>query len=101
MLAVRFEIPQTLSSLGGTALVEELLAIQAGLQLLNSLHLRGTVYSDCLGAVKKISRRWSTGRSFLDAGAALVTSSRAVLSEHIHLKWIKGHPERSDLPPTA
>ena len=67
---MRFEIPLTLFSLGGTPQVAELLAIQAGLQLLHSLHLRGTVYSDCLGAVKKISRRWSTGRSFLDAGAS-------------------------------
>ena len=99
--AVRFDIPPTLPALGGTAQVAELLAINAGLQLLHSLNLSGTVYSDCLGAVKKITRRWSTGRSFLDAGAALVTSCRTFLSERIHLKWLKGHPERSDIPPTA
>ena len=64
ILALHFEIPSTPPSLGGTAQVAELLAIQAGLHLLHSRHLRGTVYSDCLGAVKKISRRWSTGRSF-------------------------------------
>ena len=86
--AVRFEIPPTLPALGGTAQVAELLAIHAGLQLLHSLQLRGTVYSDCLGAV-------------LDAGAALVTSCRAYLSDRISLKWLKGHPERSDTPPVA
>ena len=101
ILALHFEIPPTPPSLGGTAQVAELLAIQAGLHLLHSRHLRGTVFSDCLGAVKKISRRWSTGRSFLEAGAALVMSSRAALSEHIQLKWIKGHPERSDVLPAA
>ena len=65
-------------------------------QLLHSLNLSGIVYSDCLGAVKKITRRWSSGRSFLDAGAALVTSCRSYLSNRIHLKWLKGHSERSD-----
>ena len=99
--AVRFEIPPTLQVHGGTAQVAELLAIHAGLQLLHSLNLSGVVYSDCLGAVKKITRRWSTGRSFLDAGAALVTSCRTYLSDRIHLKWLKGHPERADTPPAA
>ena len=98
---VRFEIPPTLPALGGTAQVAELLAIHAGLQLLHSLNLRGIVYSNCFGAVKKINRRWSTGRSFLDAGAALVTSCRTYLSDRITLKWLKGHPERSDSPPTS
>ena len=42
--AVRFEIPQTLQVLGGTAQVAELLAIHAGLQLLHSLQLSGIVY---------------------------------------------------------
>ena len=41
LLAIRFDIPPTLRSLGGTA--RELLAIQAGLHLLHALHLRGTV----------------------------------------------------------
>ena len=83
--AVRFEIPQTLQVLGGTAQVAELLAIHAGLQLLHSLNLSRLVYSDCLGAVKKITRLWSTGRSFLDAGAALVTSCLTYLSDRIHI----------------
>ena len=101
ILAVRFDIPATLPSFGGTAQVAELIAIQAGLRLLHVLNLRGTVYSDCLGAVKKVTRRWSTGPSFLDAGAALVTSNRSYLSDRIHLQWTKGHPERSDTPPAA
>ena len=101
ILAVCFEIPPTLQACGGTAQVAELLAINAGLQLLHSLHLSGTVYSDCLSAVNKITRRWSSGRSFLEAGAALVSSSRTFLSDQIQLKWIKGHPEQSDTPPAA
>ena len=32
------------------------------------LKFRGTVYSDSLGAVKKITRRWSSGDSFLERG---------------------------------
>ena len=86
ILAVRFDIPPTLQALGGTAQVAELLAIQTGLLILYTLHLRGTVHSDCLGAVKKITRRWSSGRSYLEAGAALVMSSRSCLSDQIHLK---------------
>ena len=101
ILAVRFDIPPTLPSLGGSAQVAELIAIQAGLRLLYELKLRGTVYSDCLGAVKKITRRWSPGHSFLEAGAALIASSRAYLSDSIHLQWTKGHPERTDTPPAA
>ena len=87
-----------LQHLGGTAHVAELLAIQAGLQLLHTLGLSGTVYSDCLSAVKKITRRWTPGQSFQAAGASLVFSCRAYLSPKISLKWTKGHPERLELP---
>ena len=51
--AVGFEIPPTLHPLCGSAQVAELLAIHAGLHLLHTLQLRGTVYSDCLGATKR------------------------------------------------
>ena len=98
IIALRFEIPPTLQALGGTAHVAELLAIHAGLLLLHSLHLRGTVYSDRLAAVKKITRRWTPGRAFQDTGAPLVTASRAMHSDSISLQWIKGHPERSEFP---
>ena len=94
-------MPATLHAQGGTAQVADLLAIQTGLLILHSLHLRGAVHSDCLSAVKKITRRWSSGRSYLEAGAALLASSRSYLSDQIHLKWIKGHPERSASPPAA
>ena len=99
--AISFEIPITQRTLGGSAHVAELLAIHAGLHLLSTLRLRGTVYTDCLSAVKKINRRWSPGSSFQEAGAALVASCRAYLTASISLKWIKGHPERSEQPPSA
>ena len=99
--ALRFEIPPTLPAHGGSAHVAELLAIHAGLLLLHTLQLRGMVYSDCLAAVKKINRRWTPGRSFQEAGATLVTASRALCSHSITLQWLKGHPERSDLPPSS
>ena len=83
------------------AYIAELLAIHAGLHLLSTFRLRGTVYTDCLSVVKKISRRWSPGSSFQEAGAALVASCRAYLSDSISLKWTKGHPERSEQPPSA
>ena len=101
IFAVRFDIPPTLPSLGGSAQVAELIAIQAGLRLLHELNLSGTVYSDCLGAVQKITRRWPPGHSILEAGAVLVASTRSYLSDRIHLQWSKGHPERSDTPPAA
>ena len=75
--------------------------IHTGLHLFSTLRLRGTVYTDCLSAVKKINRRWSPGSSFHEADAALVASCRANLSDSISLKWIKGHPERSEQPPAA
>ena len=62
--AVRFDIPPTLRVLGGTAQVAELLAIYAGIYLLHTLNLQGTVYSGCLAAVKKITRRWTPGKAF-------------------------------------
>ena len=71
------------------------------LHLLHSLQLRGTVYSDGLSAVTKITRRWSPGHAFTEAGAALVSASRLYLSESISLQWVKGHPERFDTPHTA
>ena len=39
----------------------ELLAISAGLELLEALNLTGTVYSDCQGLVKKSTTRSSFG----------------------------------------
>ena len=101
VVAVSFEIPPALRPLGGTPLVAELLAIQAGLQLLHTLGLRGTVFSDCLSAVKKITRKWTPGHSFQAAGASLVSSCRGHLSHTISLKWVKGHPERSETPHSA
>ena len=101
ILTVKFDIPPTIQALGGTAQVAELLAIQTGVFILHSLHLLGTVHSDCLGAVKKITRRWSSGRSYLEEGAALMASSQSCLSEQIYLKWLRGHPERSDTPAAA
>ena len=99
--ALSFEIPPTLPVLGGSPLVAELLAIHAGLLLLHTLGLRGTVFSDCLSAVKKINRKWTPGHSFQAAGASLVSSCRAYLSSTIALKWVKGHPERSETPPSS
>ena len=98
ILAIRFDIPPTLRWQGSSALVAELLAVHTGLHLLHTLHLRSTVFSDCLSAVKKITRRWSPGLAYTEAGASLVTSCRSYLSDTISLKWIKGHPERSDTP---
>ena len=99
--AISFEIPRALRTLGGSPLVAELLAIQAGLQLLHTLGLSGTVFSDCLSTVKRITRKWTPGHSFQTAGASLVSSCRAYLSATISLKWVKGHPERSETPPSS
>ena len=55
ILAAHFDIPPTLRALGGTAQVAELIAIHAGLHLLHSFKLRGTVYSDCLSAYESYS----------------------------------------------
>ena len=57
--------------------------------------------SICLGAVKKITCRWSSGHSFLEAGATLVAFSRSYLTDYIHHQWTKGHPERAETPPAA
>ena len=99
LVAACFEIPPTLRALGGSAQVAELLAIYAGLSLLSTLNLRGTIYSDCLATVKKLTRQWTPGTAFQDAGAAVVTAARALLSPNLTVKWTKGHPERSGSPP--
>ena len=64
------------------------------------LRLLRLIYSDCIAAVKKITRRWTPGKAFQDAGAALVMAARALLSTTISVQWTKSHPERSDSPPT-
>ena len=79
----------------------ELIAIHAGLHLLHALKLRGTVYSNCLGAVKKIARRWTPGSAFQTIGAVFVSANWAYLSDKVSVQWIKGHPEliaRTPLP---
>ena len=85
--AISFEIPPILRALGGSPDVAELLAIPAGLQLFHIPGIHGTVYSDCLSAVKKIkiTRKWTPGHSFQEAGASLVSSCRAYLSSTISL----------------
>ena len=93
VLAVRFDIPQPSAPSGAhTAQVAELLVIYAGLPLLHPLQLRGRVYLDCLSAMKKITRRWSPGNSFLDAGAAFFSSSRTYLSDLISIQSIRSFP---------
>ena len=90
--AVRFEIPPTLRAPGGMAQVAELLAIYTGLFPLYTLnlYLRGTIYSDFLADAKKITRRWTPGRAFQDAGAALVAAAPL---HRDHCSLDDGHPE--------
>ena len=93
ILAARFDIPPTLRSLGGTAQVAELIAIHAG------LHVLHTVYSDCLSAVKKVTRRWSLGSTFTDVGAALISSSRTYLSPRDTFRMAQRTPGALGNPP--
>ena len=45
---------------GGSPFMMELLALTGALQLLEHLQLRGTVYSDCQGLIRKLSRSSSS-----------------------------------------
>ena len=88
-LAIRLEIPPSLRLLGGSAQVAELIAIYAGHHHLHSLQLCGAFYSECLSAVKNITRRWFPGHAFTEAGAALVISSRSYLLDSIPLQCLR------------
>jgi len=55
-VVLRFHFPPRHSQLGGSAFLMELLACTAGLTLLDTLGLRGTVHTDCQGLVTSLLR---------------------------------------------
>ena len=83
---------------GGSPTLMELLAITGGIQILSCLNLQGTVLSDCQGLVRKIAQRHVLRRNPTNAGYPLLRDCARSLTHHRTLKWIKGHPERSQVP---
>ena len=49
-----FTVPRLAAELGGAPMTMELLGISAGLELLGALSVKGTVFSDCQGLVRKL-----------------------------------------------
>ena len=85
-------------SQGGSPTLMELLAITGGLQILSHLNLQGTVLSDCQGLVRKIAQRNVLRRNPTNTGYPLLRDCVRELTPNRTLKWIKGHPERSQAP---
>ena len=85
-------------SQGGSPTLMELLAITGGLQILSHLNLQGTVLSDCQGLVRKLAQRNVLRRNLTNAGYPLLRDCVRNLTPHRTIKWIKGHPERSQAP---
>ena len=76
----------------------ELLALTGALQLLAHLQLRGTVYSDCQGLIRKLQQRDVLRRNTNSPGFPLLRDCQRLLSSTRSTQWIKGHPERSQTP---
>ena len=74
----------------------ELLAISAGLELLEALDLTGTVYSDCQGLVKKLHHPHVLRRSPASVRYPLIRACVRRLHRPTRtLQWTRSHPERS------
>ena len=85
-------------SQGGSPTLMELIAITGCLQIFSHLNLQGTVFSDCQGLVRKIAQRNVLRRNPTNSGYPLLRDCVRNLTPHRSLKWIKGHPERSQAP---
>ena len=73
----------------------ELLAISAGLELLEAFDLEGTVYSDCQGLVKKLQHPQVLRRTPASAGFPLIRACvRRLQHPSRQLQWVRSHPER-------
>ena len=79
----------------------ELLALTGALQLLAHLQLRGTVYSDCQGLIRKLQQRDVLRRNTNSPGYPLLRDCKRLLASTRSIQWIKGHPERSQTPPSG
>ena len=96
ILVIPFHTPRLPPELGGLPSIMELLAITGGLEVLATLGLTGTIYSDCQGLIRKLLhphllRRNTTGSGF-----------PPTLQHHpIQLNWTRSHPERSNVPPNC
>ena len=83
-----FTVPSTAEEYGGTPMNMELLAISAGLELLDDLDLRGTVFSDCQGLVKKLLHPHVLRRTPASAGFPLIRAcARRLQHPSRTLQW--------------
>ena len=97
-----FTVPSMAEEYGGTPINMELLAISAGLELLDALDLRGTVFSDCQGLVKKLLHPHVLRRTPASAGFPLIRAcARRLRHPSRTLQWVRSHPERSRTPRSA
>ena len=80
----------------------ELLAISAGLELLDALGISGTVYSACQGLVKKLHHPHVLRRTPANPGFPLIrVCVRRLRHPSRQLQLIRSHPERSWTPRSA
>ena len=86
---------------GGSPFMMELLALTGALQLLAHLQLQGTVYSDCQGLIHKLQQQNVLRRNTSSAGYPLLRDCKRLISGTRSIHWIKGHPERSQTPPSG
>ena len=94
-----FAVPRLSAEYGGVPQTMELLAISAGLELLEALDLTGTVYSDCQGLVKKLHHPHVLRRSPASVGYPLIRACVRRLHRPTRtLQWTRSHPERSGTP---
>ena len=96
-----FTVPSMAEEYGGIPMNMELLAISAGLELLDDLGLQGTVFSDCQGLVQKLLHPQVLRRTPASAGFPLIRACVRRLHPSRTLQWVRSHPERSRIPRTA
>ena len=77
----------------------ELLAITGGMEVLDTLGLAGTIYSDCQGLIRKLLHPHVLRRNTTGPGYPLLRYCVTTLRHHlIQLSWTRSHPERSNVP---
>ena len=93
-----FSAPSLPADQGGSPFIMELLVLTGGVQLLAHLQVRGTVYSDCQGLIRKLQQRNVLRRNTNSPGYPLLLDCQRLISSTHSIQWTKGHPERSQIP---
>ena len=98
ILVIPFHTSRLPADLGGLPSIMELLAVTGGIEVLATLGLTGTIYSDCQGLIRKLHHPHVLRCNTTAPGYPLLRYCVTTLQHPIQLRRLRSHPERSNAP---